>query len=296
MKKYGVFYITVVMIMCLGLQTASAAEYNIGVLAKNGATKALKKWSDTARYLNTKMTGDTFHIVPLGFEEVFPAIENGQVDFFLVNSSMYVTAKTNFAADAIATMINSRQNQALTSFGGVIFTYIERDDINSLEDLRGKSFMAVKKSSFGGWQMAYKTLLDKQIDPYKDFAGLHFGNKHDNVVLNVQNGEMDAGTVRTDTLERMEANGDISLSEFKILNPQSNENFPFVYSTALYPEWPFAKAAHVSDSVAAAVASALISMDTGDQAAVSAKIMGWSEPGDYSGVESLQMLLRSNDK
>ena len=52
-----------------------------------------------------------------------------------------------------------------------------------------------------------------------------------------------AGTVRTDTMERMEAEGKIKISDFKIIN-QMKDNFPFVHSTPLYPEWPIAAAAH----------------------------------------------------
>jgi two-component system, LuxR family, sensor histidine kinase TtrS len=272
--------------------TAFAGDYKIGVLAKRGVAKAMQKWGDTADYLTQSVAGDSFSIVPLDFDEVFPAIENNEVDFFLVNSSMFVTAKVKYGASPVATMINSRQGQALKSFGGVIFTYVDRDDINSPADLKGKNFMAVKESSFGGWQMAYKELLDKGIDPTQDFASVKFGGTHDNVVLSVQNGEIDAGTVRTDTLERMAAAGDIGMSEFKIIGAKTYADFPFVVSTALYPEWPFAKVAGTPDEVASRVADALTGMNADMPAAKSAKIVGWSKPLDYTEVEDLQKLLK----
>lgn len=286
-KKYSVFIIIFLTIFLMNTVTY-ADEYKIGVLAKNGATKAMKKWGATADYLNTSIKGDTFTIVPLGFEEVFPAVSDASVDFFLVNSSMFVTAKVKYNASAIATMINSRQGKSLKSFGGVILTYIDRDDINSLSDIKGKNFMAVKKSSFGGWQMAYKEFLDNNINPKEDFAKLSFGGKHDNVVFAVQNGEVDAGTVRTDTLERMVSAGDIELSEFKILAKKDAADFPFVVSTALYPEWPFAKVYGVSDDISNKVADALVQLDAKNKAAQAAKIIGWTSALDYSEVETLQ--------
>lgn len=271
---------------------AVAEDYKIGVLAKRGVAKAMQKWGATADYLNGKLRGDTFTVVPLDFDEVFPAIESGDVDFFLVNSSMFVTAQVKHGANAVATMINSRQGEALKSFGGVILTYIDRDDINRLADIKGKSFMAVKDSSFGGWQMAYKEFLDKGIDPMKDFASVQFGGKHDNVVLAVQNGEVDAGTVRTDTLERMASSGDIDLAEFKIIDAKTHAGFPFVASTALYPEWPFAKVVGTSDDAAKRVADALMEMKSDDPAAKTAKIKGWTASLDYTEVKDLQMLLK----
>jgi two-component system, LuxR family, sensor histidine kinase TtrS len=269
-----------------------ADEYKIGVLAKNGAAKALKTWGATADYLSSSITGDTFKIVPLGFDEVFPSIEAKNIDFFLINSSMFITAKVKYRSSAIATMINSRQGKSLKSFGGVILAYIDRDDINSLSDIKGKNFMAVEESSFGGWQMAYKEFLDNGIDPKKDFASLKFGDKHDNVVFSIQNGDVDAGTVRTDTLERMAANGDIDMSEFKILAKKDYADFPFVVSTSLYPEWPFAKLADTSDEISKKVVEALSKLNAKDKAASAAKIVGWSAPLDYSEVEVLQKQLK----
>lgn len=293
MKRLFVMVLTTLLACSLFITiTASAQEYKIGVLAKRGVTKAMQKWGDTADYLTQKIPGDTFTIVPLDFDEVFPAIESKEVDFFLVNSSMFVTAQVKYKSSPIATMINSRQGQALKSFGGVILTYIDRDDINSVADLKGKSFMAVKESSFGGWQMAYKELLDQGVDPMKDFSSMQFGGTHDNVVLSVQNGETDAGTVRTDTLERMAATGDIGLSEFKIISAKSYADFPFVVSTALYPEWPFAKISQTPDTVADKVATTLKEMASDTKAAKSAKIVGWSAPLDYTEVENLQKLLK----
>jgi twitching motility protein PilJ len=270
----------------------TAGEYKIGVLAKNGAAKAMAKWGQLGDYLSANIADDSFTIVPLDFDDVMPSVEKGNVDYFLVNSSMFVTTKVKYGSSAIATMINSRQGKPLKSFGGVILTYADRDDINSIADIKGKTFMAVKGSSFGGWQMAYKEIKDNGIDPLTEFAKVDFGGKHDNVVFAIQNGTVDAGTVRTDTLERMAASGDIDMSEFKIISAKKYDDFPFVISTPLYPEWPFAKVASTSDEAANKVVKALLALDSKAPAAKSAKIVGWTEPLDYEGVEELQKLLK----
>ncbi len=263
----------------------------IGVLAKNGPAKALKKWAATGEYLSSKVSGKTFEIVPLDFDSVFTAVASGEVDFFLVNSSMFVTAKVKFGAEPILTMINSRQGKALTSFGGVIFTNAYNDAVNTLDDIKGKKFMAVKKSSFGGWQMAYKELLDAGIDPLKDFASVEFGNKHDNVVFAVQNEVVEVGTVRTDTLERLAASGAIAMEDFKVIAKKNYPDFPFVCSTKLYPEWPLARTAGTDAALTAQVVAALKELKPEDKAAKAAKIVGWTDPLDYSGVEELQKVL-----
>jgi len=288
MKQRFLLLATVLVFFC-ALTVQAADTVKIGVLAKNGPAKVIKKWAATGEYLSTKL-GKTVEIVPLGFDKVNPAIEANDVDFFLVNSSMFVTAKVKYGATAIATMINSRQGQALKSFGGVIITNSYNDGINSLADLKGKTFMAVKKSSFGGWQMAYKTIQDAGMDPFKDFAKMDFAGKHDNVVFAIQNEQAEAGTVRTDTLERMAAAGAIAMEDFKIINKQSS-TFPFVYSTTLYPEWPLAKTSATSDALAQEVVAALKQVKKDDPAAAKAKIVGWTDPLDYGPVDDLQKAL-----
>jgi len=270
---------------------AAETTYKIGVLAKRGAVKALKKWKATGDYLSSK-TGKNFEIVPLDFDDIHPSIEKERVDFFLVNSSMYVTAKVKYDASAIVTMINSRQGLPLKTFGGVILTSVDNDNINSMADLKGKTFMAVKKSSFGGWQMAYKEILDAAIDPYKDFKRMEFGGKHDNVVLAIQSGLFECGTVRTDTLERMAAEGVIDIEEFKIINKNSHQGFPFFCSTALYPEWPLAKLKKTPNKIANIVSSALKQVKPSEKAAKDAKIVGWTDSLDYTLVENLQKSLK----
>lgn len=285
---------TVVLAAGLGLfaQTASAEPpYRIAVLAKNGPVKALSQWKATAEYLNERLPGRTFEVVPLDFSEILPAVQQGKVNFFLTNSSMFVTAERDHGARAVATMVNARQGKPLNSFGGVIFTRAGNQAINGLADLKGKTLMAVDKTSFGGWQMAYKEMLDAGVDPNTALGKLEFGGKHENVVLAVLNGTVDAGTVRTDTIERMAAEGLIDLADVKVVNAKSHEGFPFLCSTPLYPEWPLARTSGTSEDLARAVEQALLAMPAESRAAKDASVVGWSRPLDYAPVEQLRSAL-----
>lgn len=285
------FFLSVAAICLAG--TANAQEVvKIGVLAKNGPAKAISQWKSTGEYLADNLSGYQFEIVPLDFKDVNPAIEQGSVSFFLVNSSMFVEAKVRYGAVEVATMINSRQGKPLTAFGGVIITSVDNEAINEITDLKGKTFMAVSKSSFGGWQMAYKELLESDIDPFSNFSKLEFGGKHDNVVLAILNGAVDAGTVRTDTLERMAAGGNIFMDDFKVINKQSHSDFPFLCSTALYPEWPLARIASTPAELSNKVVDALMKLKPEDRAAKDAKVVGWSTALDYNPVEDLQKKLK----
>ncbi len=258
----------------------------IGVLAKRGKEKCLEKWSPTARYLHKNMPDFRFTIVPLDFNELAPAVSNGSVDFILTNPSFYVSLEEEFNISRIATLKNRRLNRILTRFGGVIFSRADRSDITSYADLRGKRFMAVARQSFGGWQMAWRHLLRHGIDPRRDIAELRFGGTHDAVVYAVLNQEVDVGTVRTDTLERMAQEGKINLTDIRVLYDQTckEQSFPFLLSTALYPEWPIAKLQHVPAEFAQKIAIILLQMSPDDPAARAAHMAGWTIPLNYQPV------------
>jgi ABC-type phosphate/phosphonate transport system substrate-binding protein len=262
------------------------ASVKIGVLAKRGPEQALKMWFPTAQYLSERIPETPFEIVPLDFEDIYGFVEQGKVDFILANSSFYVELELLYGANRIATLKNRRLTSGYTRFGGVIFRKADRDDIQTFRDLKGKVFMAVEETSFGGWRMAWRELKETGIDPYDDFRELRFGNTHDAVVYAVRDGKVDAGTVRTDTLERMHAEGKITLQDFYVI-PRSggaDEDFPFLQSTRLYPEWPMAKVKHTPDELAEQVSIALLQMPPDSPAAIAAKSVGWTIPLNYQSV------------
>ncbi len=255
--------------------------FKVGVLAKRGKPKAMEKWSAHMKYLSAK-TGHDFILVPLAFDEIFSSVSLRKIDFILTNPGFFVVLHKKFGVKAIASLVNYRQGMPLNRFGGVIFT---RNDssIEKSRDLRDTSFMCVKMTSFGGAQMAFKHFLDRGINPFEDFRKLLEGGTHDAVVYAVRDGIVEAGTVRSDTLERMAAEGKIRLKDFRIID-RVKDSFPFIHSTVLYPEWPFASLKFTNPEIVQAVSQALRAMKPNDQAARRAKIAGWSAPLNYKPV------------
>ena len=251
-----------------------------GFLAKRGKKKIITKWKAMVDALS-KTTGIPFEIVPLTFDEIEPAIKEKTVDFLHVNPVIFVDQEQKYGVKALVTKVNLRMGKALNKFGGVIFVKTD-SPIQTIGGIKGKSFMCTKKSSFGGGQMAFRHLIENGINPFQETV-LTEGRKHDNVVIAVQSGMVDVGTVRTDTLERMEEEGTIKLSDFRILD-KSNDNFPFVHTTKLYPEMLVITLPHVSQELNAKVKSTLLSFKSDNPALQKARIAGWVAPLDYSPV------------
>ncbi len=273
--------------------SAAPQTLSIGVLAKSGDTVAVAKWTETANYLSRKLPDYQFVLVPLGFKEIHEAVARGRIDFILTNPAFFVELEKLYGISRIATLINqSVGGQQTTTVGGVIFTRADRQDINTLADLKGKSFIAADELSFGGWIVAWYELFKQDIAPATDFSSLSFAGTHEAVVQAVLAGTADAGTVRTDTLERMSEEKKLQLDQLKVLNPQPAAAFPFLLSTDLYPEWPMAAIKTTPDRLARLVTSALMAMDTDDPAALASQSAGWTIPLNYQPVHDCLLALK----
>ena len=277
------------------VSSAQAADHlvRLGVLAHRGKAEALKSWGPTAHYLSQQIPGYHFVIVPLSNDDIGPAVEYNELEFVLTNPGSYAELEHGFGVTRIVTLKNKSPLGAYSVIGAVIFTRADRRDIQSLLDLRGKRFMAVHENAFGGWWLAWHELKHNGIDPYQDFSRLSFsGFPQDKVVYAIRDGKVDAGTVRTDLLESMALAGKIKLQEFRVLNAQKIENFPYLLSTPLYPDWAFAMLRHTSDELAQQVTIALLKMQPGDPAAQAGGYVEWTVPLDYHSVQQLMQELR----
>lgn len=279
--------------VALSTQTSSPNKVKIGVLAFRGADAALKRWAMTAQYLGQSIDGYNFQMVPLSLADMKTAVAGDRLDFVLTNTGNYVDLEARYGITRIATLRTPSTVRAGNVFGAIIFSRADRHDIQTLEDLKGKSFMAVERNGFGGFQMAWRELKEHGIDPFEDFSALTFtGFPQDQSVQAVLDGKVDAATFRTNTLEVMQAEGTINMADFRILNTKKYPGFPFAVSTRLYPEWPFSRMKKTPQELAQKVAIALLSMPANGPAALKGRYGGWTVPLDYQPVHELFRELR----
>lgn len=274
-------------------QPRQPGEIRIATLAFRGKENALKRWNPVADFLGKSIPNRNFHIIPLTLDEMRRAVQEKDIDFVLSNPGNYVFLESSFGVTRLATLRPERTVLVDNVFGAVIFTQSTRDDIRTLDDLAGKSFMAVQKTAFGGFQMAWSEMKAAGIDPFSDLKPMRFiGFPQDQIVHAVLNGEVDAGTVRTGVLEGMAHDGRINLANIRVLAPKDAEDFPYMLSTRLYPEWPFAKLRHTSKELAQKVVVALLGMELNNPAAIASRISGWTVPLDYLPVHETLRELR----
>lgn len=265
---------------------------NIGVIAIRNKENAMKRWRATAKFLSDNIPNREFRIVPSTWEEMDRHIEQRHIEFILTNPAGYVVLEVDHGGQPLATLMDAKAGNYLKYFGSVILRRADRDDIRTLQDLKGKRFAAVNKSAWGGWYLAFNQLLEHGVTPEDDFEELNFVHSHDKVVMSVRDGEADAGTVRTGILERMSEEGKINLADFTLLTPAQHDDFPYLVSTGLYPDWPFASLTHVPEALKREVLEVLLRIPPGSDAARTGRYYGWTVPGNYQPVHNVLQRLQ----
>ncbi|MFA0822955.1 MAG: ATP-binding protein [Methanomethylovorans sp.] len=281
---------------------------NIGVMVGSDSGHTMDDWNTTVDFLNAETDTNLFELIPIQFNN-FTEIEAKEIDFIICGPWMYVEGENEQGITAIATHKHNWEGKSYTMNGAVFITQANRTDINSLGDLRNRSFMYVDNTSFSSYLITLHEIqqMERGIETSQKtgthqpppsliygmgedllknspFKTVSFGGNSTAVVLAVKEGKVDGGAIRTGTLEEMASEGLIELEDFKVINQQHVEGFPFLLSSRLYPGWVFARTNSVADELAEEVVIALLKMP--DEKG------GWTVSQDYQQVRHLMRDLR----
>lgn len=251
--------------------------YTVGVLAIRGFEAAYSEFNKTFSDYLTATAGKRFdppirfEMKPLNFRSLFTDTEKADIDYIYVNPSAFSCIESEYEARSLVSQISKRvvggDTFFLNKFGGVITARADNEEIQTIEDLKGKIIAAASISGLGSGQMQFRVLHEAGISYINDPKQLVFTSNQGKVVNGVLNGEFDVGFVRTDQLERTKgADGNlVNTSLFKIIDPKPNLNtdgvpFPFQSSTPLYPEWNIAALSHVPGDVNSALQNAMLAI------------------------------------
>ncbi len=277
----------------LPLQVYAAELVKIGVLAFRPKPQTLEQWQPLAAALKQAIPDHDFVVQAFTFPELEKAVADKQLDFVLTNPAHYIllTKRSGLSAP-LATLAMNENGQRLMTFGGIIFTRAERNDINTLRDIKHISIGLTDTDSFGGFQAQAYELNQVGINARQDDQLVITGMPHDNVVEAVLSGRADVGFVRTGVLESMVREGKLDIKKLKIINRQKAGNFPLPSSTRLYPEWAFAYMPSVDENLARHVAAALFNLEENTFTTRAMNIRGFVVPADYTPVADVLKELR----
>lgn len=275
MRNYQRLLLTIGLVIATLPMTVPVTEasINIGVMAPRGPLKAMKRWIEFGRYMS-KQLGEKVKITPLSPPNMVPVARAGSVDFTLANPTMAVILQEAYHAQPLATLTKKNGSQ----FAGVIVAK-KSSGITKAEDLKGKKVMALKfRRAAGAYTFQTYHLMQKGINPHKDFASFTEGRRQDELIMAVAKGEIDAAFVRSGMLESMAKEGKIKLEDFVAVDQRAGDGLPQLHTTTLYPEWYLSAMEGTDKELAKRVKAASLALSAKEKAAKRAKILGFVEP------------------
>ncbi|HEY5720287.1 MAG TPA: PhnD/SsuA/transferrin family substrate-binding protein, partial [Gammaproteobacteria bacterium] len=264
---------------------ADHQSVHVGVLLEGSAPSLLDAWQPLRAALNARVRGHEFELVPLAFDTIQQVVERGEVDFVIVDPAVYATLELRDDVSRIATRLQRENGRDLSRLATLLFTRNDRVDLSRAQDLVEARLAAVHPDSFAGWHLATYTLAGHGADPKGLLESAAFTNFDFAAVAQlVAEGRADAGVLPSGVFEQLVERGVIDPARFKTLGQREIPHFPYRHSSALFPEWAFARLRHTPDDLARQVAVALL-----DDGIYSASAAGWTTPLDYHSVHEVLM-------
>ncbi len=187
-------------------------------------------------------------VFPDSFDDYIKMCGQGKVDISFANPFIYAKVAQRYGVQAFARII---ELDGRPDFRGQIIARSDNEAIQTLEDCRGKRWVAVDASSAGGYLYALGHFFDHGIRK-EDFSEIAFvpgpGGQQEKVVLAVYRGRYDIGSVREGTLDLVADK--IDLSQIRVLA-----------HTSYYPGWMYAYRKDLDPKVLSAIKGAFLKID-----------------------------------
>ncbi len=276
------------MMLSMGRNALADHVLTLGILALRPIAETQARWQPLADYLSETLPGHQVQIQALDYADLEQALRQHKLDFILTHPTHYrLIMERNTLSGALATLTETAHGKPVEAIGGVIFSRAERNDLNTLQDLKNRTIASCSQTCMEGYQMQVEMFIDAGLPPPDDTQLLFIGLPHDGVVEAVLSGEADAGFARAGVIEAMAEEGRLDISRIRIIHRQDLPGFPYAVSTRLYPQWPMAALPQVDETSARRVAAALLRIEKDTPLARALNIHGFTVPASYAAVDDL---------
>lgn len=223
--------LTVPALPAWGQGTAKPGVLTVGFIPAEDS-RAMVRQSQAILDIVAKHTGmkiDTF--VGSDYNATIEALRAGHVDVALLGPFSYVLATTVAPVEAFAVTVTARTMQP--SYQSIIIA-AKDSPINSLADLKGRTFAFVDPGSTSGFMVPSAAFIKAGITPEKDFKQVMYSGGHDATIVSVGSGKVDAGAVADRIYERGCAKGLADCNKLKVIwTSPAIPNDPLLYRKTL---------------------------------------------------------------
>jgi phosphonate transport system substrate-binding protein len=204
MKKISiaVTLLAIVMVFVIFVGPSFAETITFGIYTSDKPTVMYQKFKPIIDYLEDRITQNgsnatvKMKIFP-SYGAAVDALVEGNVDFVRFGPASYILAKNR--NDNIRLLAMEHKKNKKRFYG--VFIVLQNSSINSIKDLKGKSFAFGDKNSTIGRYLSQAELVEAGIRS-ADLSRYGYLGRHDKVALAVAVGNYDAGVVKENTFKK----------------------------------------------------------------------------------------------
>jgi len=199
---------------CLALYaTRSEAQTTLKVSAipDEAPTELQRKFVPFGKYLEANIGMPVEFIPVTDYAATVEGLVAKKLDMVWYGGFTFVQARirTNGTAMPLVQRVEDEKFQS-------VFITQPNSGINSLADLKGKTFTFGSPSSTSGHLMPRWFLLQQGLEPDKDFKRVAFSGAHDATALQVAGGKVDAGAMNISVWHKMLEEKKLDTGQIKV--------------------------------------------------------------------------------
>ncbi len=187
-----------------------AGVLRVSAIPDEAPTELQRKFQPLGDYL-AKQTGLKVKFTPVtDYAAAVEGLVQGKLDMVWFGGFTFVQAKVR-SKDRVIPLVQREEDE---HFQSVFIT--TKKDINSLADLKGKTFTFGSESSTSGHLMPRAFLLDTGVDPDADMRRIAFSGAHDATLAAVAGGKVDAGALNISVWEKLVEQGKVDPKKVRV--------------------------------------------------------------------------------
>ena len=196
--------------LCLSTSLTHAAEtLRVSAIPDEAPTELLRKFKPLGAYLEQQL-GMKVEFTPVAdYPAVVEALATDRLDMAWLGGFTFVQVHLK-TGNAIP-LVQREQDAQFTS------KFITADaNVNSLADLKGKTFAFGSVSSTSGSLMPRYFMLQDGIKPESYFSRIGYSGAHDATAAWVQAGKVDGGVLNASVWDKLVASGKVDTSKVRV--------------------------------------------------------------------------------
>ena len=229
----------------------------VGILTQNKSIKLENSpWKQTFDRLN-RHPDYYFSPLFLGKEELQQSLQDDELDFIICDAINYLVFAEQYGIFRLLTRTWQHSGQLISDEALSVYTLKAQTKLIRLSDLQDKKISLVN-NKFSSSALFLKNFLDKhQLYTEKRYSiNIDTASNIDTLLELLQNRQIDAIISKSGLLEEYFTKDE--LSSLRIINPRTAWQASLLHSSELIPEWPFARAWFIDESLASQISALLL--------------------------------------